>query len=235
MSEQGFVPLTSQLGISGTSYRLQLGLITNKWASRILKGNEVLDFYMFKDEEIDQDIPNSNYVVGWVLRTINLPNVNAYSIMKAVQALLKQAREKKDQKKVVAPVSETKEVQLQKVSEKELKRPKTAGWVKMEGQKSPEELEEEARKAFKERMTAKKEEELKVASGTVQTVETSRKLPSIPTALTKEENLIEKLGPDEKASVPAVKAEGSKYCPYCGGNLDFKFCPYCGKPLPHEH
>lgn len=232
MSEQGFVPITSQIGVQGTSYRLQLGLINGKWASRILKGNDALDFYVYKDEEIDQEIPNSNYIVGWVLRTINLPNINAYGIMKTVQALIKQAKEKKDQKKAVVPLSETKEVQLQKISDKELKRPKAAGWVKMEGQKSPEEMEEEARKAFKERMTAKKEEELKVASGTVPTVETARKLPSIPTALTKEEALMEKLG--DKASSSSTKAEGSRFCPYCGGNLDFKFCPYCGKPLPHE-
>ena len=89
-----FEPLTSQLGVPGTSYRLQLGLINGKWASRLLKGKEVIDSYIFKDEDVSDDIPNQNRIVSWVLMTVAIPNINPHQIMKTTQALVKQALKK---------------------------------------------------------------------------------------------------------------------------------------------
>ena len=226
MAEKGFEPLSSQLGISGTSYRIQLGLINEKWASRILKGKDVIDSYVYKD--VEGDFPNQNLIVGWVLRTVAIPNINPHQIMKTTQALCKQAIEKKNQRKLMPSVSDSKEVELAKVPEAELKRPQVKGWVKEEGTKSTREMEEERRQAFKERMIAKKEEE-KAKTTTASTVKTTRQLPTIPS------------GDSPGTSSPAPKAsadtsdETSKFCPFCGGNLDWRFCPYCGKPLPHEH
>jgi len=214
MTEQGFIPLTGQLGISGTSYRLQLGLINEKWAVRLLKGKDVLDSYVFRDEDSSGGFPNQNLIVGYVLRTVAIPNINPHQVMKTTQALVKQAIEKKEKRKVMAPVSETKDVELEKVPEKDLRRPKAQGWVKEEGEKSPQELEEERRQAFKERMAAKKAEEAKGSSSS--TMKTRRKLPSIPSAD----------GPEEAT-------DPSKFCPFCGKDLNWKFCPFCGKPLPH--
>ena len=216
MAEKGFEPLTSQLGIPGTSYRIQLGLINERWASRLLKGNTVIDSYIYKDEDVEGDFPNQNLIVGWVIRTVAIPNINPHQIMKTTQALVKQAIEKKEQKKVIAPIAETKEVELEKVPESELKRPKTTGWVKGEGIKTVQELEDEKRQAFKERLIAKKAEEREKEAGisTSSTIHTSRDLPTIPKG-------------DE--SVPS----GSAFCPHCGKDLNFKYCPYCGKPLPH--
>ena len=114
----------------------------------------------------------------------------------------------------MAPISETREVELEKVPATELKRPKVTGWVRQEGEKSVEEMEEEKRKAFQARMAAKKEEE-KEKEAAATTVHTTRQLPTIPSV--------------ENAS----KSDSSKFCPSCGKDLDFKFCPYCGKPLPH--
>ncbi|MFX1314296.1 MAG: hypothetical protein ACFE9T_00400, partial [Promethearchaeota archaeon] len=91
-----FEPLTSQLGVPGTSYRLQLGLINGKWASRLLKGKEVIDSYVFKDEDVQGDIPNQNRIVSWVLMTVAIPNINPHQIMKTTQALVKQAIEKRE-------------------------------------------------------------------------------------------------------------------------------------------
>ena len=92
MSDKGFVPLSSQLGIPGTSYRIQLGLINEKWASRLLKGNNVIDSYVYKDEDIAAGgFPNQNMIVGWVLRTVAIPNINPHQVMKTTQALVKQA------------------------------------------------------------------------------------------------------------------------------------------------
>ena len=98
MAEKGFEPLTSQLGIPGTSYRIQLGLINEKWASRLLKGQNVIDSYIYKDEDIAEGgFPNQNLIVGWVLRTVAIPNINPHQVMKTTQALVKQAIETKEQ------------------------------------------------------------------------------------------------------------------------------------------
>ncbi|TFG17807.1 MAG: hypothetical protein EU531_02205 [Promethearchaeota archaeon] len=206
MSEKGFEPLSSQLGIAGTSYRIQLGLINGRWASRLLKGNNVIDSYVYKDEDVQGDYPNQNIIVGWVLRTVAIPNINPHQVMKTTQALVKQAIEKKEQKKVMAPISETKDIKLEKVPESQLKRPQAAGWVKEEGTKTLQELEEEKREAFRERMQYKHEEE---AERRGETIHTTRELPSIP----------------------KVGSQTSKTCPSCGKDLDWKFCPYCGEKL----
>ena len=159
MTEKGFIPLTSELGIPGTSYRIQLGLINDKWASRLLKGKGVIDSYVYKDEDTAGGFPNQNLIVGWVLRTIAIPNINPHQVMKTTQALVKQALRRKEERKAMVPVSETKDVELEKVPENELRRPQTQGWVKEEGTKTQQELEEEKRQAFKVRLAAKKEEE----------------------------------------------------------------------------
>ncbi|MBD3193938.1 MAG: hypothetical protein GF317_02710 [Candidatus Lokiarchaeota archaeon] len=206
MTEKGFAPLSSQLGIPGTSYRLQLGLINDKWASRILKGKNIIDSYVFKDEDVADGYPNQNLIVGWVLRTVAIPNINPHQVMKTTQALMKQARNNRDKQKVVAPVSETKEVELEKVPENELRRPKASGWVKEDAPNDTS--QEEKRKAFQERLKAKKQES---ASD-----KPTRDLPKIPSSTSEGE-------------------EGEKtFCPFCGKDLTWKFCPYCGKPLPHN-
>ncbi|MFX1302196.1 MAG: hypothetical protein ACFFBV_09315 [Promethearchaeota archaeon] len=213
MAEKGFIPLTSELGVPGTSYRIQLGEINEKWAIRLLKGRDIIDSYVFKDEDVQGDFPNQNLIVGWVLRTVAIPNINPHQVMKTTQALVKQAIQKKDQRKVMAPLSETREIELEKVPESELKRPKVQGWVKSEGIKSQEELEEERRRAFRATVAARKVETQTSAS----TLKTSRQLPSIP---------------KEGTEVQAAK-EGD-FCPFCGKDLGFIYCPYCGKRLPHE-
>ncbi|MFX1309437.1 MAG: hypothetical protein ACFFB6_02785 [Promethearchaeota archaeon] len=214
MTERGFEPLTSQLGVPGTSYRLQLGLINEKWAVRMLKGKDVIDSYVFKDEDVQGDFPNQNLIVGWVIRTVAIPNINPHQVMKTTQALVKQAIQKKEEKKVKAPISETKEVELEKVPGGELKRPKVQGWVKSEEAKTQEEIEEERRQAFKATVMARKVE----AQTTASTIKTSRQLPSIP-----------KEGANEQVQ---ASSEGV-FCPFCGKDLGFRFCPFCGKPLPH--
>ena len=119
-----------------------------------MKGKDVLDSYVYKEMEVEGEYPNQNYIVGWVLRTVAIPNINPHQIMKTTQALVKQAVEKKNEKKVVAPVSEAKKVELEKVPETELKRPQQKGWVKEEGMQSHQEEEDMVRQAFKERMAA---------------------------------------------------------------------------------
>ncbi len=223
MAEKGFEPLTSHLGIAGTSYRIQLGLINEKWASRILKGRDIIDSYVFKEEDTAGGLPNSNLIVGWVLRTVAIPNINPHQIMKTTQALVKQAVQKKEEKKMVPAVSDSRDVELEKVPENELKRPTTKGWVREEGATGYQEGEEAKRKAFQERVRAIKEDNAPQVSGS--TIKTTRTLPSIPSSTT---------------TTTTINAQNSRatgkttFCPSCGKDIDWKFCPYCGKPLPHE-
>ncbi|MFX1374798.1 MAG: zinc ribbon domain-containing protein [Promethearchaeota archaeon] len=219
MTERGFEPLTSQLGVPGTSYRIQLGLINGKWASRLLKGRDVIDSYVYKDEDTGSGFPNQNLIVGWVLRTVAIPNINPHQVMKTTQALVKQAIQKKEERKVVAPISETKDVELEKVPEGELKRSQVQGWVKQDSMKSQAELDEERRQAFRETVSARKTSG-PANSSTATTLKTTRPLPSIPK--------------DKAGGLPLSGSEASSFCPHCGKDLDWRFCPYCGKPLPHD-
>ncbi len=82
---QNFSPLSSQLGITGTSYRLQVGKVGNSWAARILKGNECVASTTFGEL-------NGNLIVGFVMQETAIPNLNPYAIMKTVQFLTKEAQ-----------------------------------------------------------------------------------------------------------------------------------------------
>ncbi|MFX0139950.1 MAG: hypothetical protein ACFFDN_40285 [Candidatus Hodarchaeota archaeon] len=62
MSEIVFKPLTNQLGIAGTNYRLQLGIINAKWAIRLLKGKKGVECSIFRDIEIN-NLPEGNQTV----------------------------------------------------------------------------------------------------------------------------------------------------------------------------
>jgi len=219
LTEKGFLPLSGELGIPGTSYRIQLGLINDKWASRLLKGKGVIDSYVYRDDDTVGGFPNQNLIVGWVLRTIAIPNINPHQVMKTTQALVKQAIKRREERKAMVPISDTKDVQLDKVPENELKRPKAQGWVKEEGTKSQKEEEEERRQAFKQRVAASREKSPATTS-TVGSLKTSRQLPSIPK--------------EGSAVGESTTSANSTFCPHCGKDLNWKFCPYCGKPLPHE-
>lgn len=193
MTERGFIPLTSELGISGTSYRIQLGLINDKWASRLLKGRNVIDSYVYKDEDVQGGFPNQNLIVGWVLRTVAIPNINPHQVMKTTQALVKQAIKKKEERKIVAPLSETKEVKLEKVPESELKRLQVQGWVKTNGTGG------------------------QPSTSAASTLKTSRQLPSIP-----KEGMAERTPTSSPASSfcpHCGKDLDWKFCPYCGKPL----------------
>ncbi|MDX1797871.1 MAG: zinc ribbon domain-containing protein [Candidatus Lokiarchaeia archaeon] len=214
MAEIGFVPLSSQLGVAGTSYRIQLGEINEKWAVRLLKGKDAIDSYVFKEEDVQGDFPNQNIIVGWVLRTVAIPNINPHQIMKTTQALVKQAIKNKEEKKMIPTVTEAKEVELTVVPGSELKRPQAQGWVKSEESKTQTEIEEERRQAFKATISARKAE----AQDSTSTLKTTRNLPSIP---------------KEGAPEPTKVSSEGEFCPFCGKDLTFRFCPYCGKPLPH--
>jgi hypothetical protein len=84
MSEN-FTPLSSQLGIAGTSYRIQLGKIGDSWAVRLVKGNDVVASTTLSEL-------NGNLVVGFVMQETAIPNLNPYQISKTVQFITKEAQ-----------------------------------------------------------------------------------------------------------------------------------------------
>ena len=77
------------LGIPGTSYKIQLGIIDERWALHLLKGQDVIDFYILKDEDVKDGIPKLDVLVGWLLRTLALPNIGTHNIITTVQALIR--------------------------------------------------------------------------------------------------------------------------------------------------
>lgn len=129
MSEKDFVPLTGQLGISGTSYSIQLGIINGKWAVKLLRGKDVIDCYIFENLDKNQ-LLGTEEIIRWILNAIPL-RLNPYQVSKTAQIWLKQAEENSNKKKVLAPIKEVKEAKekLSEVPKSEIKRPKAQGWV----------------------------------------------------------------------------------------------------------
>ena len=86
---KSYIPLSGQFGIPGISYRIEWGLLNGKLAIRLLKGNNIIDSYVFKDENLSASgIPNQNLITKYVLRTLAIPNIKPHQIMKTVPTLL---------------------------------------------------------------------------------------------------------------------------------------------------
>jgi hypothetical protein len=93
MSENEFLSLTKPLSVSGTSYKLNLGLVEDKWALKVFKGNSLLDLKKFDISY--KEFPDQNLIVQWILQIIVIPNINPHLIMKSLQKLTKEALENK--------------------------------------------------------------------------------------------------------------------------------------------
>jgi hypothetical protein len=147
---------------------------------------------LIKDEDVESGFPNQNLIVDWVFRKA-IPNINPHQIMKKTQDLVKQAIEQKEQKKVKAPLSETQKVELERVLESELKRPKPTGWVKEEGMKSVQEMKEEKREAIQERLADKLKEQKEFEESFKVKVESGSDVTKIKEKEKKRENQIRDL------------------------------------------
>jgi hypothetical protein len=135
MSEQSdFVPMSPQLGVAGSSYRLQMGMVNGFWAIRLAKGNDVLESHVFKDEE-KGEMPNANRITGWTLSVLTIPNINTFQIQKTVGFVRQKAMEAFEdhkRKKATQGKAEAQSATLEKVPEdvavKRIQGP--GGWVK---------------------------------------------------------------------------------------------------------
>ena len=243
-SNQSFTPFSSQLGIAGTSYRLQMGRVNDKWASRILKGTDVIESTVFNDP----DLPNANLIVGWCLKVIAIPNINPYQVMKTVQFLRKETERnwEESKTKVVASATEAREVKekLEKVPESELKRHVEVGWVKEEPVEpkiptqggtpgSPTPREEVAKTSSKPTPPAPVVSvgEVQVKAYTAEEKERLRqKLATIPGATGVAASTTTPVhGTGVAAASSTGVVSGVIKCKSCGAEI--RFCPSCGKPL----
>jgi hypothetical protein len=129
MSYEDFKPISNIYGISGTSYLVQLAIIHNKWAIVLLKAKVILDYYIFKDLDVDK-LPERDRIVKWILSVIPF-NINPHHIINTVLILLKEADENKEKKKIVASKEDCIQAKekLKKVDELELRTSTSIGRV----------------------------------------------------------------------------------------------------------
>ena len=123
-----FIPLTSRLGISGTSYMIQLGIINNKWTSVLLRGKKCIALNTYSEDY--GDMPNINHIINWTLNTIPVPNMNPQQIRKTIQFLIKQAMKNKEKKRELIPIKETKTVKLETMPYTKNISSYKMGWIK---------------------------------------------------------------------------------------------------------
>lgn len=69
-----------------------MGKVGDSWASRILKGKDVVASGTFGEL-------NGNLIVGFVLKETAIPNLNPYQIMKTVQFLTREAKSNEERMK----------------------------------------------------------------------------------------------------------------------------------------
>ena len=194
MSDKGFIPLSAQLGIPGSSYRVQLGKVNNIWAVRMAKGNDILDSKVFRDHNDPEGTnpPNANSVVAWILSVLPIPNLNPYQIVKSVGFIRQESirRSEEAKRKPAISLKEAKDVKLETVPENEKRAiSKQVGWVKEDAVKTE---------------TSKEEEKTP-----------KRVLPTIPTAgPSKSESKKDDKGIECKECGTEIK-----FCPYCGKPL----------------
>lgn len=126
-----FIPMSPQLGVAGSSYRLQMGIMHGFWSVRLIKGNEILDSFIFKDE--GKEMPNSNKITAWVLSVLAIPNINTFQIQKTVGFIRQKSLaiyEEQQKTRESQGKAESGKITLEKVPEQvQLKRPQAPGQV----------------------------------------------------------------------------------------------------------
>ena len=93
---QNFVPMSSQFGLPGVSYQIQLGTVNGKWTLNLLKGHDVIISQAYKGSEF----PNRNELISWIKSFISNPNFNSNHIEKTVERMVDEAINKKSLKKI---------------------------------------------------------------------------------------------------------------------------------------
>jgi len=92
MTEPGFTPKTSILGIYGSSYGLQLGDMNNFLCIVVYRGKEVVNFKKFEMVKLNA-IEDANYIISWVNINIMI-DISPPQISKTVRALISQLNDK---------------------------------------------------------------------------------------------------------------------------------------------
>lgn len=181
MSDNDFVPFTPALGITGSSYQLQLGRVNEYWAIRLVKGKDILASKVYNDVQDPDEIPLGRLLTGWVLSVLAIPNINTYQIQKVIGFLRQKGTQNFENQKDIrqsAGKSERTDVKLEKVPENvQVKRHRAAGWVKEETQ---ELSQAEAQAVAKVSPALAASNVSSISRGQSSATIKTRKLPEIP-------------------------------------------------------
>ena len=91
--EKRFNPITPQLGIPGTNYRMQLGLISGLWAVCLIKSLDIVDTRIFTGEDLTEiGYPKIERIVDWILRDWKLSKINPRQVHETSKALVTRLR-----------------------------------------------------------------------------------------------------------------------------------------------
>lgn len=88
---QNLVPMSSQFGLPGVSYQIQLGTVNGKWTLNLLKGRDIIASQTYEGSEF----PNRNELISWIISSISNPNFDSYHIKKIVETMVDQANKSK--------------------------------------------------------------------------------------------------------------------------------------------
>ncbi len=215
-SKDVFTPYSPQLGVAGSSYRLQLGQVSGKWAVRLAKGQDVLDSFVFEHLTDINKLPNADDITRWVLSTLVIPNINPHQIMKTVGFVRQQAKRQIEEKKRQPEITETaKDVKLEKAPEDaQITRPKSLGTVKQDP---------ESTGSGSEALEASNQQ------GSVVEDKRGRKLKTIPKGAPPAGEA--KAAASAGSSNQGSGGSTSQGIPCGGCGTKVVYCPCCGKPL----
>ena len=82
-----FLPLTPLVGVSGSSYKLQLGKKEGFVALSIYWKEELINMNSFRDMTFDKiDVYK---IISQILSVISIPHINTYNIDRSVRLLIR--------------------------------------------------------------------------------------------------------------------------------------------------
>jgi len=88
--EEGFKLLKREFEISGTNYRIEVGVLNGRYVFNLLDDKTLIDSHVFEYEEHDHfGLPRQNLVVGWVMRVTHELNIDIHQIVKTFVEMMK--------------------------------------------------------------------------------------------------------------------------------------------------
>jgi len=88
--EKGFKLLKREFEISGTNYRIQVGLLNGRYLFNILDDKTLVDSHVFEDRDNDRfGLSRQNSTVGWILRVAHELKIDHHPLAESVVDMMK--------------------------------------------------------------------------------------------------------------------------------------------------